>query len=246
MSIKTKILLSYIILVAIPTALLITYINKNSYEMFSARILELEEYALDKLNLELTHLFDINDNSDNNIPINTALYLELDNLLREKTIPNGNAFYLINNENIIATSDNQIQLPKEFTLSDIVESAESGTELITKDGTTHLLSTTVPETPFILVYLVSISKFKDSLIEIWRSSLLIAIIVSCLSCIIALLIANSISKRIQILSLAMNATKNGDLDVYVNKNGQDEITLLENGFNEMISSIKKQKNEDIL
>lgn len=245
MSIKTKILLSFIILIIVPTALLITYMNQKSYEMYCDHILELEDYALDKLSLELTYLFEINTNAVNNITTDTTLYTELQNLLSGKELSKGNAFYLISKEEIVATSDIQIQFPKDFTLEDIIQNAESGTKMTIKDGTSILLSTIVPKTPFTLVSLVSTSSFKDSHLEIGRNSSLIAIIVSCLSCIIALLITNSIARRIQILRMAMSAAGNGDFEIYVKKNGRDEISQLETGFNEMILHIKKQMNKEI-
>jgi two-component system sensor histidine kinase YesM len=368
MSIKTKILLSFIILVIVPTAVLITYINQESYEMYCEQMLKIEKRALDEVNLELTNLFkkisdaasiiatdtnvlevlykgitkdyttenQITDflslkNSFNTLQYDLSLYRirlyipdqlcfaneninffnmntiyeydwyknitpsnsqvnwtvpysfeyagpdgeqhifsavksiidyrlstnpigiisvdilsnELQNLLNGKELSKGNAFYLISKDEIIATSDIQTQFPDDYSLGDIIQYADGSVNLTSKDGSYIYLSTLITNTPFTLVSLVSTSAFKNSHLEIGRNASLIAIIVSCLACIIALLITNSMTHRIHVLSSAMSSVEKGDYGAYIIKNGQDEISVLETGFNEMLIHIKNQMNEKI-
>lgn len=73
------------------------------------------------------------------------------------------------------------------------------------------------------------------------SILLLTISVSCLGCLFFLIIGKIIVKPIEILSQAQREISNGNYNVRVPTNGEDEFSKLGDGFNVMASSISKHE-----
>ncbi len=77
---------------------------------------------------------------------------------------------------------------------------------------------------------------NNSLISIWILILLVAIVVSYMA-------SRFVTKKIDVLSIAMKNVRNGNLDTNITLEGNDELSVLADDFNAMVVDIKKLMDE---
>ena len=88
-----------------------------------------------------------------------------------------------------------------------------------------------------VVYLTPADRILKEIKMIWLNSILLSILSIILSLIIITSVSASINRRIASLINKMKKVFNGDLSVYLNVDGSDEISVLQSDFNTMVDKL---------
>jgi two-component system sensor histidine kinase YesM len=165
------------------------------------------------------------------------------NIYKDKIIGKGDDFFIIDNENTVISATNRSKIGQKFDYSifgrNSFNSIEDYFEYKT-NGMNYLVTYyTIDSLGWKVVNMVPMQELLKENIRT-QSAVLIAMLISFSICvIIAILFSKGILRRVKKLYKMMGRLENEDFDVYVEPQGNDEITLLCRNFNKMSATLKE-------
>ena len=103
----------------------------------------------------------------------------------------------------------------------------------------------LPETGMFLIYITPPVLDSSAAVTAYRISCLLAVISAILCFIVASALSRSISKPLSVITRGMTQFRNGDLDVQVELNREDEFSQLASGFNKTTVQVKEMLREQV-
>ncbi|AEY64631.1 sensor histidine kinase [Clostridium sp. BNL1100] len=165
------------------------------------------------------------------------------NIYKDKIIGKGDNFFIIDNEGIVISATNKSKIGQKFENNDFgINSLDSMEDYFnySRNGINYLVTYyTIDSLGWKVVNMVPMQELLKENIRT-QSAILSAMIISFSVCvIIAILFSKGILRRLKKLYKMMGRLENEDFDVYVEPQGNDEITLLSRNFNKMSTTLKE-------
>ncbi len=164
-------------------------------------------------------------------------------IYKDKIIGKGDDFFIINDEGIIISATNKKKIGQKFENNIFGKNSLDSMEdyfNYNGNGTNYLVTYyTLGSLGWKVVNMVPMQELLKENIRT-QSAILSAMIISFSICvIIAILFSKGILRRLKKLYKMMGRLENEDFDVYVEPQGNDEITLLSRNFNKMSATLKE-------
>lgn len=166
----------------------------------------------------------------------------------EKDMTDGKNKYMYildNKNNIIYSSDSSIKINEKISNFDIDKDLNSGEKLITLGGKKGIfVYENIEPYGWKAVLFHDNSQIEKKLTSARLSILITDMVICVIIILLALIFANSFSKRFKMLSNKMERVSNGDLEINYKIIGNDELGLLDDYFNSMVYKLDEMINEN--
>ena len=165
----------------------------------------------------------------------------VDSIIANANLTDDSITYLMNSEDIIVASSDDVLLKKygiaEFDKEGSFSDEKSFREITINSERVFFLSRLIPETDWIMVTIVPYGAFIKETEELKQAIIILIILIGTAAYILAYIISYSITKRISGLTARMTEIQNGNMDSTIENEYKDEIGELFENYNFMVRRV---------